>query len=43
MLTRNIVEKDLIDIFSQGYGTTIYSPLQGGLLTGKYNNGHIPE
>lgn len=43
MLTRNIVEKDLIDIFPQGYGTTIYSPLHGGLLTGKYNNGQIPE
>jgi aryl-alcohol dehydrogenase-like predicted oxidoreductase len=25
-----------------GYGTTIYSPLAGGLLTGKYNDG-VPE
>ncbi|CAK87789.1 unnamed protein product (macronuclear) [Paramecium tetraurelia] len=43
MLTRNILEKDYVDIFEVGYGTTIYSPLQGGLLTGKYNDGLIPQ
>ncbi|CAD8091615.1 unnamed protein product [Paramecium primaurelia] len=43
MVIRNLVEKDYADIFSQGYGSTIYSPLQGGLLTGKYNNNQIPE
>ena len=26
-----------------GYGTTIWSPLAGGILTGKYNEGDIPE
>jgi voltage-dependent potassium channel beta subunit len=26
-----------------GYGTTIWSPLASGLLTGKYNDGTIPE
>ncbi len=26
-----------------GYGTTIWSPLYGGMLTGKYNQGKIPE
>lgn len=26
-----------------GYGTTTFSPLYGGLLTGKYNQGQIPE
>ena len=26
-----------------GYGTTIWSPLDGGILTGKYNDGVIPE
>jgi len=25
------------------YGTTIWSPLAGGILTGKYNDGNIPE
>jgi voltage-dependent potassium channel beta subunit len=26
-----------------GYGTTIWSPLASGLLTGKYNDGNIPD
>ncbi len=26
-----------------GYGTTTWSPLYGGVLTGKYNQGEIPE
>ena len=26
-----------------GYGTTTWSPLYGGMLTGKYNQGDIPE
>jgi aryl-alcohol dehydrogenase-like predicted oxidoreductase len=25
------------------YGTTIWSPLAGGILTGKYNDGNLPE
>jgi aryl-alcohol dehydrogenase-like predicted oxidoreductase len=43
MLSREQVEKDLVNLFDQyNYGTTIWSPLQGGLLTGKYNK-QIPE
>lgn len=26
-----------------GYGTTIWSPLASGILTGKYNSGDIPD
>ena len=25
-----------------GYGTTVWSPLAGGLMTGKYNDGNLP-
>ncbi len=40
---RNRVEKDLAPLFkSRGLGSTIWSPLASGLLTGKYNDG-IPE
>ena len=40
---RERFEKDLAPIFkSPGLGTTIWSPLASGLLTGKYNNG-IPK
>lgn len=43
LLERNQVEKELAPVFSEiGYGTTIWSPLASGVLTGKYNNG-IPE
>ena len=43
MLHRHEVEKDYVALFdSYGYGTTIWSPLKGGLLTGKYNDG-VPE
>jgi voltage-dependent potassium channel beta subunit len=44
MLTRNRMEKDYTPVFQRyGYGTTVWSPLASGLLTGKYNNGDIPE
>lgn len=44
MLCRDKVEKDFRRIYSEyKYGTTIWSPLQGGLLSGKYNEGVIPE
>eukprot|EP00352_Strombidinopsis_acuminata_P006526 CAMPEP_0176378680 /NCGR_PEP_ID=MMETSP0126-20121128/29803_1 /TAXON_ID=141414 ORGANISM="Strombidinopsis acuminatum, Strain SPMC142" /NCGR_SAMPLE_ID=MMETSP0126 /ASSEMBLY_ACC=CAM_ASM_000229 /LENGTH=263 /DNA_ID=CAMNT_0017741105 /DNA_START=39 /DNA_END=830 /DNA_ORIENTATION=+ len=44
MLCRENFESTLADSFSQhGYGTTIWSPLCSGLLTGKYNDGTIPE
>jgi voltage-dependent potassium channel beta subunit len=43
LLERNKMEYEFLDIFrTVGMGTTIWSPLASGLLTGKYNNG-IPE
>ena len=43
LLERNKMEKEFVSIFNTvGMGTTIWSPLAAGLLTGKYNNG-IPE
>lgn len=43
LLERDKLEKEYFDIFrTVGMGTTIWSPLASGLLTGKYNNG-IPE
>lgn len=43
MFTRERFEKEYAPLYRDlGYGTTIWSPLASGLLTGKYNNG-IPE
>jgi voltage-dependent potassium channel beta subunit len=43
LLNREKMENDYLQIFKTvGLGTTIWSPLASGLLTGKYNNG-IPE
>jgi aryl-alcohol dehydrogenase-like predicted oxidoreductase len=43
MLHRSRFEVEYEPIFRDlGYGTTIWSPLASGILTGKYNNG-IPE
>ena len=43
MFHRERVEKEYAPLFSQfGLGTTIWSPLASGLLTGKYNQG-IPS
>ncbi len=43
LFEREKVEKDFLEIFKNiGMGTTIWSPLAAGLLSGKYNNG-IPE
>lgn len=43
MFNRTKIEKDFLQIFKTiGMGTTIWSPLSSGLLTGKYNAG-IPE
>lgn len=40
LLWRDRVEKEYARLFADyGYGTTIFSPLGAGLLTGKYNNG----
>ena len=44
MMMRERVEKDHMPLFERrGMGTTIWSPLAGGILTGKYNDGNIPE
>jgi aryl-alcohol dehydrogenase-like predicted oxidoreductase len=44
MLARDNFEKNYRRIFAEyKYGTTIWSPLAGGILTGKYNDGNIPE
>jgi voltage-dependent potassium channel beta subunit len=43
LLERNKIENEFLMIFrTVGMGTTIWSPLASGLLTGKYNDG-IPE
>ncbi len=43
MFHREKLEKEYLPLFSEiGLGTTIWSPLASGLLTGKYNNG-IPD
>jgi len=43
MLARERFEKEYDSLFNENQmGTTIWSPLAGGVLTGKYNNG-IPE
>jgi voltage-dependent potassium channel beta subunit len=43
LLERNKLENEYLSIFKNvGMGTTIWSPLASGLLSGKYNNG-IPE
>lgn len=43
LFNRHKIENEYLQIFKTvGLGTTIWSPLASGLLTGKYNNG-IPE
>ena len=43
MFVRDKVEKEFLPVYDgPGLGTTIWSPLYSGLLTGKYNDG-IPE
>lgn len=43
LFERKKMEKDYLQVFNGvGMGTTIWSPLASGLLTGKYNNG-VPE
>jgi voltage-dependent potassium channel beta subunit len=43
MLGRQRIERDLLPLFEQrGMGSTVYCPLAGGILTGKYNDG-VPE
>jgi voltage-dependent potassium channel beta subunit len=43
LFERDKIEKDFLEIYKNvGLGTTIWSPLASGLLTGKYNDG-IPK
>eukprot|EP00347_Sterkiella_histriomuscorum_P013781 403363388 len=43
MIVRDNFEKGFRRIFSEyKYGTTVWSPLAGGILSGKYNDGNIP-
>ena len=40
LLRRSKIEREFAPLFKDyGYGTTTFSPLASGLLTGKYNNG----
>ena len=44
MLNRKRMEKEYRSIFEKfSYGTTVWSPLAQGFLSGKYNDGVIPE
>jgi len=44
MLHRTRFEKEFARLYKEiGLGTTIWSPLASGLLTGKYNNKEFPE
>jgi aryl-alcohol dehydrogenase-like predicted oxidoreductase len=44
MFERQKVESDYLPLYSLfGLGTTIWSPLASGLLTGKYNDGIPPD
>mmetsp|Transcript_17443 Transcript_17443/g.15376 ORF Transcript_17443/g.15376 Transcript_17443/m.15376 type:complete len:277 (+) Transcript_17443:7-837(+) len=44
MIYRHEIEADYRRIYDRyGYGTTVWSPLGMGLLSGKYNDGDIPE
>jgi aryl-alcohol dehydrogenase-like predicted oxidoreductase len=44
MLRRDRFEKEYEILFKEyGMGTTIWSPLAGGILSGKYNDGVVPE
>jgi len=43
MLCRDKFEKEYRRIFAEyKHGSTIWSPLAGGILSGKYNDGNIP-
>lgn len=44
ILTRDNVEAGYRRLFDKyKLGTTVWSPLAGGILTGKYNKGEVPE
>ncbi|GAB4417945.1 MAG: aldo/keto reductase [Bacteroidia bacterium] len=41
LFNRRKVEVDYLSLYARGMGTTIWSPLASGLLTGKYNDGLV--
>lgn len=44
MLVRERFEKEYATLFQkQKYGSTAWSPLASGVLTGRYNDGNVPE
>lgn len=44
LLHRKTFEVDYLPLYDHfGMGTTVWSPLAGGLLTGKYNDGAVPD
>lgn len=44
MFVRDKFEKEFRRIFEENkYGSTIWSPIAGGILAGKYNDGNIPQ
>ncbi len=44
MLNSDRVDRELVPLFERyGLGTTVYSPLAVGILTGKYNDGIPPD
>lgn len=44
MLHRERFEKEYETIFGKyRYGSTVWSPLGQGVLTGRYNDGNVPE
>ena len=43
MLVRDTMEAEFRELFSESkMGSTVWSPLAGGILTGKYNDGIKP-
>lgn len=44
MLARDRFEAEYSSLYKKfGYGTTVWSPLASGILTGRYNDGNIPD
>lgn len=44
MLVRDLFERGYQRLFDKyGMGSTVWSPLLGGILTGKYNDGNVPQ
>jgi aryl-alcohol dehydrogenase-like predicted oxidoreductase len=44
MLKRDRMEVEYVPLFDKyGMGTTIWGPLCSGVLTGKFNDGNIPD